>query len=154
MNTADNTSNDREIDVVGPSAIGRDDDLWGDVPCDERLDWLRLASRHWPFYPGAAVGGLTAASLSKGVPVRSTALIGLARNAYEAGFTRDEYEQLRRLVRHEVPESLIVRRDPRPQHAERWFELDAGQWRGWLTRVRAGQAPEIALADFYGELNV
>lgn len=140
--------NGHDIDVVGRSSLDADDDLWGDVPRDQRLAWLRVASHNWPFHPGAAVGGNTARALSQGQPVRSTGLIRVARNAFEAGFTPDEYALLRRLIRWRVPARFVIRRDRRPEHADDYYEIDAAQWREWLDEVRAGTPAEVAIVRF------
>ncbi|QTV78995.1 hypothetical protein [Microbacterium sp. NIBRBAC000506063] len=136
-----------DIGAVRPFASD-DDALWGDIPRTDRLSWLRIASHHWPFFPGAAVGGLTARSLAQGRIVHSESLIRVARNAFDAGFTPDEYATLRRLIQGRTPAHLVTGRDHRPQHADDYYEIDAAQWRGWLDLVRAGESGERALAIF------
>lgn len=139
------------IEVISPTGADGDADLWGDVPEDQRLAWLRVASRNWPFFPGATVGGLTAQSLAQGRQVRSESLVRVARNAHEAGFTPIEYELLRRLAKGRVPAHLIVSRDRRPYQAESYYEIDAKQRRRWLELVREGMHPEAALNTFLTE---
>lgn len=138
-----------DIEIVGRSSSGADDDLWGPVPRDQRLDWLLVASRHWPIFPGVFVGVHTDKALSEGQLVRSESLIRIARNAFEAGFSPDEYAILRRIIRGGVPEHLVARSDPRSQHAERYFEIDAHQWRDWLDDTRAGVSPARATEAFF-----
>lgn len=133
------------IEVVSRADVGADDDLWGEVPRDQRLAWLRAVQHSWPFFPGATVGGLTARALSEGHLVRSVSLIRVACNAFGAGFTPDEYAELRRMLLEGVPDHLVIRRDDRPEHAQRFFEIDANQWCSWYERVRAGASAEDAL---------
>lgn len=143
-------SRPHDVETVGRSGSDFDDDLWGDVPREERLAWLRVASRHWPFFPGAAVGGLTAHALFGDRLVRSESLIRIARRAAEAGFTPLEYDVLRGILDDRAPEHLVKSRDARPEHSHRYYEIDARQWRAWLDRVRTGQSPQAALEWFLG----
>ncbi len=136
------------IEIVSRADAAADDDLWGEVPRDQRLAWLRAVQHSWPFFPGATVGGLTARDLSEGHLVHSVSLIRVARNAFEAGFAPDEYAELRRLLRGGAPDQLVIGRDHRPEHAAHFFEIDANQWIGWYERVRAGASAEDALRCF------
>jgi len=127
---------------------GTDDDLWGGVPREQRLAWLRVASRYWPAFPGSILGGYTSNALAGGSLVRRESLIRVARNAYDAGFSPVEYGLLRELITGRVPDHLVISRDPRAEYADRFFEIDARQWRDWLRAVRAGELPATALERF------
>ena len=137
-----------DVEIVGRSGPDHDDALWGPVPREQRIAWLRVAAQNWPFHPGAAVGGLTNAALAEGRLVHSASLIGVARDAFEADFTPDEYQLLRRLILWRVPAHLVTRRDRRDRFADDFFGIDARQWRGWLDRIRAGEPAEVATIRF------
>ena len=148
MSAEENNLKNHHIEIVGRSDGVSDAGLWGAIPPEHQLEWLRAAARFWPFFPGATVGGLTARALSEGHLVHSESLIRVARNAYEAGFTPDEYVTLRQHIRGRVPERIVVARDPRTQYAASYLEIDARRCRAWLARVRAGYSPDVA-ADLF-----
>lgn len=148
--STDNIPGDSDIEVVSRDG-GTTDSLWGPVPPEQRLEWLRAAQAAWPFYPGAAVGGLTARTLAEGHLVNSASLIRVARNAFEAGFTPTEYKVLRGLIRGIAPDHLVLKRDERDGWGADFFEIDAHQWRGWLDLVRGGMPVTQALDRLFTE---
>lgn len=122
-----------------------DDDLWGRVPAEQRLEWLRVADRNWPYFPGSIVGNSIRGALAEGRLVRHESLIAIARNAFEAGFTPDEFMLLRKLLRGRVPEHSVVTREHRPNSKLDFYTINAHEWVDWLELVRGGEDPEGAI---------
>lgn len=122
-----------------------DDDLWGRVPTEQRLEWMRVADRNWPYFPGSIVGNSIRNALAEGRLVRHESLIAVARNAFEAGFTPEEYALLRKLLRGRVPEQSVVTREHRPGSKLDFYTINAHEWVDWLELVRSGEDPIDAI---------
>lgn len=141
----------RMFEIISAREPHFEESMWGAVPIEQRLDWLRAAASSWPYFPGVTAGSMTDQALASGQLVRSAALVRVARNAFEAGFTPDEYRELRRLIRGVAPDHLVVKRDVHERFAARYFEIDARMWRGWLDLVRDGMPSDKALERFLAE---